>query len=110
LSKPTEHGDIWRGVLDKARPVIVISRDDTRGMRARATVAAVTSKIRGIHTEVPLDHSDGLDRACAINADELWTIDKSRLEHRVGRLRPEKLEALHEALRFALQLRSSSIL
>ena len=105
MSRPTEHGEIWRGIVDKPRPVVVVSRDDARGVRARATVAIVSSTIRGIRTEVVLDHSDGLERACAVNADELFTMDKSRLERRIGRLRPEKLDALHDALRFALELR-----
>ena len=105
MSRPTEHGEIWRAIVDKPRPVVVVSRDDARGVRARATVAIVSSTIRSIPTEVLLDHNDGLDHACAVNADELFTMDKSRLERRIGRLRPEKLDALHDALRFALELR-----
>ena len=113
MSRPTEHGEIWRAIVDKPRPVVVVSRDDARGVRARATVAIVSSTIRSIRTEVLLDHNDGLDHACAVNgvysiavnADELFTMDKSRLERRIGRLRPEKLDALHDALRFALELR-----
>src|SRR2546425_3242140 len=105
MSRPTEHGEIWRGIVDKPRPVVVVSRDDARGVRSRATVAIVSRTIRGIRTEVVLDHNDGLEHVGAVNADELFTMDKSRLERRIGRLRPEKLDALHDALRFALELR-----
>src|SRR5207244_12187569 len=105
MSRRTEHGEIWRGIVDEPRPVVVVSRDDARGVRSRATVAIVSSTIRGIRTEVVLDHNDGLEHVCAVNADELFTLDKSRLERRIGRLRPEKLDALHDALRFALELR-----
>ena len=105
MPRPTEHGEIWRGIADTSRPVVIVSRDDVGGRRARTTVAIVSSVIRGIPTEVVLDHTDGLERTCAVNADELFAMEKSRLERRIGRLRPEKLEALHAALRFALQLR-----
>ena len=105
MSRPTEHGEIWRAIVDKPRPVVVVSRDDALGVRARATVAIVSSTIRGIRTEVALDQNDGLEHDCAVNADELFTMDKSHLERRIGRLRPEKLDALHDALRFALELR-----
>lgn len=91
--------------VDKLRPVVVASRNDLSGVRARATVALVTSTVRNIPSEVGLDHRDGFPRACAVNCDELWTIDKSRLERRQGSLSSARLAELDDALRFALRLR-----
>lgn len=83
---------------------MVISRDDPQGSRARATVATITTTIRGIPSEVVLDHRDGFDTTCAINCDELLTLAKSLLVRRIGRLSEGKLDALHRALAFSLQL------
>ena len=105
MGRPTEHGEVWEAALDKRRPVVVVSRDDVAGRRDGTTVAAVTSTIRGLPTEVLLDHRDGLPQLCAVNCDDLKTIRKMRLERRIGRLSETKIESLDDALRFALQLR-----
>lgn len=93
-------------VIDKRRPVVVVSRDDVHGRRQEATVASVTRTARGIRSEILVDHRDGLPDASAVNCDVLWTIEKAQLERRVGRLSEAQIEALDDALRFALQLRS----
>jgi len=72
-------------------------------------VAAITTTIRGILSEIPLDHRDGFAEACAINCDVLTTIAKSSLIRRVGRLSEGKLDALHDALSFSLQFPGRSI-
>lgn len=104
MPKPTEHGEIWWAELDKRRPVVVVSRDDLRGHRHQATLAAITRTIRGILSEIPLDERDGFAEPCAVNCDLLSTVDKSALVRRVGRLSAGKLDALHAALAFSLQL------
>jgi mRNA interferase MazF len=105
VAHPTEHGEIWEADLDKKRPVVVVSRDDVGGRRDSTTVAAITRTIRGLPTELLLDHRDGLPEVCAVNCDDLTTIRKVRLDRRIGRLSEGKIESLDEALRFALQLR-----
>ena len=103
--RATEHGELWEVRLDKVRPVVIVSRDDLRGRRLKATVAAVTTAIRDLQTYVLLDHRDGLPELSAVNCDELQTIPKAQLTRRLGRLSTEKIDALDDALRFALQLR-----
>ena len=90
--------------VDKLRPVVIASRNDLNGVRARTTVALVTTTMRGIASEVPLDHRDGFAAACAINCDELVTINKSRLERRRGALSTTRLVEMDDAIRFALRL------
>ena len=104
MPEETAHGELWRALIGKRRTVIVVSRDDLRGVRGQTTVAVITRTIRGIPSEVPLDDRDGLSEPSAVNCDVLETIEKSRLERRIGRLSTSKLEELHEALAFALQL------
>ena len=105
MAKPTEHGEIWWARTDKRRRVVVASRSDIRGLRGQTTVAAITTTVRGIPSEVSLDHRDGFDGACAINCDTLLTIEKSMLERRFGALSSARVAEFDEALRFALQLR-----
>ncbi len=105
MARPTEHGEVWEAALDKVRPVVIVSRDDVAGRRGSATVAAITSTVRGLPTEVLLDHRDGFPKPCAINCDELTSIRKARLDRRIGRLSDMKIDSLDDALRFALQLR-----
>jgi mRNA interferase MazF len=103
--RPTGRGEIWLAQMDKKRPVVIVSRSDVKGVRGRATVAVVTTTTRGIPSEVTLDHRDGFPVACAVNCDDLVTIDKSRLEQRRGALSTARLAEFDDALRFALQLR-----
>lgn len=105
MPKPTEHGEIWWARTDTRRRVVVASRSDVQGLRGQTTVATFTTRVRGIPSEVALDHRDGFEEACAINCDTLLTIEKSLLERRFGALSTARLVDFDEALRFALQLR-----
>lgn len=104
MRRATEHGEIWEARVDKTRPVVVVSRDDLRGVRASATFAPITTSIRDAPTFVLVDHRDGLRGLSAINCDDLVTVSKARLVRRIGRLSEAKLAELHSALRFSLQL------
>ena len=105
MAHPTEHGEIWQARVDKLRPVVVVSRDDVGGRRSRVTVASVTTNIRDVPAQIMIDHRDGVKELSVVNCDELSTILKEVLVHRIGRLSELKIEALDDALRFALQLR-----
>ena len=105
MPRATERGEVWSARIDTLRPVVIASRNDVNGVRSRTTVAVVTTTVRGIPTEVTLDQRDGFESACAVNCDELVTIEKSRLERRRGALSTARLAEFDDALRFALQLR-----
>ena len=104
MPKPTEHGEIWWARTDKRRRVVIASRDDVRGLRAQATIATITTTVRGIPSEVPLDHRDGFDVASAINCDVLVTVEKLFLERRIGALSRSRLSDFDQALRFSFQV------
>jgi len=104
MPRGTEHGEIWWAAAEKRRPVLIVSRNDSRGARTLTTVAAITRTARGLSSEVELDERDGLPIPCVANCDDLTTIAKARLIRRVGRLSGVKLIELDEALKFALQL------
>jgi mRNA-degrading endonuclease toxin of MazEF toxin-antitoxin module len=82
-----------------------VSRDAAYAVRSAVTVVEVSTKSRGIASEVRLSRRDGLPRACVANADNLVTIPKTWLESSIAPLRADKMQALDAALRFSLGLR-----
>ncbi len=99
-------GELWWAELPDfgAHPVALVSRDGSYDRRRRATVALITSTIRGIPVEVRVGPSNGLDHDSVINTDELQTIRITRLVERIGDLSPEQRARLDEVLLFALGL------
>jgi mRNA interferase MazF len=100
-------GEVWWAILPKPagrRPVLLLSRNESYAVRELVTVAPLTTRVRKIPSEVPLDRSDGVPRACVANLDTVTTIPKQALSLQIGTLRPEKLAAVDRALRFTLGL------
>lgn len=84
---------------------MLISRDDAYLRRQLVIVAPVTTRIRGIPSEVALGSTDGLPRPCVANLDTLTTINKARLQDLIAALSSVKLASLDSALRYAVGLR-----
>ena len=102
-------GEVWWADLPAPagkRPVVLLSRNQAYAVRDLVTVAPVTTRIRRIPTEVPLGTADGLPKKCVASLDTITTIPKRVLAERLAVLRPEKLVAVENALRFALDLRT----
>ncbi len=85
---------------------MIVTRETAIPALTNVTVALVTSTIRHIPTEVVVGPEEGLDHECAVNCDDLYTIPKTALGQRRGRLSPGKLFRLQHALRTALGLDS----
>ncbi|MGY1696794.1 MULTISPECIES: type II toxin-antitoxin system PemK/MazF family toxin [unclassified Geodermatophilus] len=90
--------------LDKTRPVLVLTRELVRPHLSRVTVAPITSRIRGLSTEVSVGPADGLDDPSVISCDNIVTVPTSALGRQIGRLRPEQEIALTAALHAAFDL------
>ena len=102
-----KRGEVWWADLGPPagrRPVLLLSRDEAYAVRALVIVAPVTTRVRGIPSEVPLGHEDNLPRACVANLDTITTIAKASLRERLTSLSAEKLRAVDAALRFSLGL------
>lgn len=100
-------GEVWWARIPipaGRRPVVLVSRNIAYAVRQKVTVVEVTTRARGLATEVPLGRSEGLPRRCCANADNVVTIDKSWLEERSGTLTLAKLKQLDRALALALGL------
>jgi mRNA interferase MazF len=94
--------EVWLADLDKVRPVIVLSRDPMGALLNSVIVAPVTSRIRGLSTEVPVGPDDGIRVESVANADNLQLLARSLLVRRVGRARPQTMSRLCQAIEIAL--------
>jgi len=100
-------GEVWWAKMKPPagrRPVVLLSRDEAYPVRTAVTVAPVTTTVRGIAVEVSLGLEDGLPKPCAVNCDSLLTIPKAYLESRIARLSEQKMDEIHKAVRFALDM------
>jgi len=101
-------GEVWwarLGKVVKTRPVLLLSRDAAYARRTHITIAPITRKVRAIDSEVPLAPIDGVREECAVNLDSIQTIYKNLLTNRVTRLSDEKMAAVAQAVRYALDLK-----
>lgn len=99
-----KRGEIWWALVDKRRPVVLVSRDEAYQVRAMVITAPVSTTIRGYAVEVKVGRREGLSTTSVINCDWLVTLPLRMLERRIGVLSEQKLERLDDALRFALGL------
>ncbi|MBN2025988.1 MAG: type II toxin-antitoxin system PemK/MazF family toxin [Actinobacteria bacterium] len=101
-------GEVWWANLPQPigrRPVLLLSRNTAYQVRASVTVGAISSTIRGIPVEVPLDKSDGVPKECVVNLDNILTIPKSTLTKQITALSKEKMDLVNRAVVFALDLK-----
>lgn len=93
--------------LDEIRPVLVLTREAARGAMTKVTVAPITSTVKGLSSEVPLDSRNGVDHACAVSLDNVMTIPASLLGRTIGFLRPDQERDLAVAMVLAYDLEIS---
>jgi mRNA interferase MazF len=85
-------------------PAVVVTRQVAIPLLANVTVALVTSTVRDLPTEVPLDERHGLEHESVVNCDNLLTVPKDSLARRRGSLGAAEVATLKDALRIALEL------
>ena len=90
--------------LDKARPVLILTRELVRPHLTRVTVAPVTRAIRGLSTEVPVGPSNGLEHPCVVSCDNVVTVPKDTIGHQIGYLLPHQEAILAGAIRAGFDL------
>lgn len=98
LAEVMKRGEVWwadLAVPSGRRPVLLVSRDEAYAIRELVTV---------VPSEVPLGKKDGLPKTCVANLDNLTTIPKLLLKSRVTALSEAKVDAVDEAIAFALGL------
>jgi mRNA interferase MazF len=95
---------IYVARLDKARPVLVLTREVVRRHMNTVTVAPITTTVRGLSTEVALDARNGLEERCVVACDHISTIPVSALGDQIGRLLDRQEAALSAAIHVAFDL------
>jgi mRNA interferase MazF len=90
--------------LDKARPVLVLTRELVRPHLAAVTVAPITTTIRGLSTEVAVDTTNGLAAPSVISCDNITTVPADTLKAQIGVLLDHQESALSDAIQAAFDL------
>jgi mRNA interferase MazF len=90
--------------LDKTRPALVLTRDLARAAMTKVTIAPITSTVKGLSSEVPLDIRNGLDHPCVASLDNIVTIPVAALGRTIGYLSMEQEVALARAMVLAFDL------
>jgi len=106
-------GEVWlvnfnpgRGSEQKGiRPALVIQNDTGNIYASTTIVAAIASTIKEFPITVVLAAGDGgLRQRSMVNAGQLITIDKARLQKRLGRLSESAMRKVQAAIRVSLDI------
>lgn len=92
----------WLGL--GTRPAVIVTRPSAIPHLANVTVVLITTRVRGVPTEVELGSAHGLIEGSVANCDNVLTISKTALARHRGALGPAELHTLDDALRIALAL------
>lgn len=98
-------GELWRCELAGVgrRPVVVLSRDAAIPRLRRALVAACTTTIRALPSEVVLEPGDDpIPRRSAVNLDSVESVSIGVLVERLGRLADGRMRDICRALEVAV--------
>ena len=90
--------------LDKARPVLILTREMVRPYMTAVTIAPITTTIRGLSTEVAVDAANGLSGPSVVSCDNITTIPTSVLGEQIGTLLDRQEQDLSDAIRAAFDL------
>jgi mRNA-degrading endonuclease toxin of MazEF toxin-antitoxin module len=103
-------GDIWQidlgGRIGK-RPVVVLTRQNVLEYLNKVTVAEVTSRGKGYPTEVFIEQRANLPKPSFVQADNLHTVPKAKLEKHLGTLDPDTMLQVSRKIVLALELEAS---
>jgi mRNA interferase MazF len=90
--------------LDKAGPVLILTRELVRPHLRTVTVAPITTTIRGLSSEVGVDAANGLTEPSVVSCDSITTIPADALGEQIGVLLDSQEPALSEAITAAFDL------
>jgi mRNA interferase MazF len=108
--KPGEVYWVDLGLAAKYRPLMVVSREDSRAERALAVCIPLTTEIRGGDYEVPIPRvrwMPGADQGVA-NVQGITSVEHHRLERRAGRFEPQIIKTIREAIAWMIELENLS--
>lgn len=89
------------------RPVIVIQNNTGNKFAPTVIVAAVTSKVTkkpNQSTHVLIDRNPAFSRPSMVLLEQIFTIDKERIQRLLGQTTPDEMYQINEALMNSLDL------
>jgi mRNA interferase MazF len=104
MSSLPARGELWWAELpDRGRrPVVVLSRNATTSRLRRPLVAPLTTNVRGLPTEVPLEPGDDpVPRPSVVSIDSVESVSVAVLVERLGRLSDDRMRQVCAALAVA---------
>jgi mRNA interferase MazF len=102
-------GDVWLidlGGRIGRRPVVVLTRQNVLQHVNKVTVAEITTKGKGYPTEIDIDQKANLPKSSFVQADNVHTVPRQRLDKYVGTLDPETMREVSRKVVLALELES----
>lgn len=96
-------GEVWWSEDARLgrRPVLVLSRSAVLPALARPLVAPLTTRVRGLPTEVALDTDDGVPQPCVVSLDNVQPLAAGLLVEHITTLTPGQMTAVCRALAVA---------
>ena len=97
-------GEVWLArVGGKRRPVLILTRTEVIDVRALETVAEITTSVRRLAAEVPIDADEvGLDHESVVNCDGLHTVPQAILSELVGTVGATTMHRVCAAVGYAV--------
>jgi mRNA interferase MazF len=87
------------------RPALVIQNDIGNERASTTIVAAISSSVKIFPMNVKIEPPEGgLDFSSIVKTSQILTVDKKRLERKIGQLGKEKMEEINQALKLSLDL------
>ncbi len=91
--------------IKKTRPALILQNDIANRFSPLTIVAAISSKFeeRLYPTEILVEPPEGgLTKPAVVLLNQIRSIDKQRLLRRIGRLKPETMQRVDQALQVSL--------
>mgnify|MGYP000008082153 CR=1 FL=1 len=102
-----DRGEVWWADLPQPvgrRPILILTRSSAVAKRNQVVAAQITRTVHHLASEVALSQAEGMPRECVVNCDVLLTVPKARLVRRLTQLSSAKMDEVHQAIRFALDI------
>ena len=103
-------GDVW--VIDLGgrvgtRPVVILTRQNVLKFLNKVTVAEITTKGKGYPTEIFINQKANLPKPSFIQAENLHTVTKKKLEKFIGTLDQDTMLKVSQKVVLALELENA---
>jgi mRNA interferase MazF len=86
---------------NKRKPVLILTRQPVIALLNWVMVAPITSRIRGLPSEVVIGVEQGMKTESAINLDNVQSVERSKLTQYVGALDRSTMSEVCRALAIA---------